>query len=116
MARSTRAAVSGSTPGSPLTTRDTVIRLTPAAAATSRMVGRLFTAARLSASQPPASCQHENVINLLPRSGSHFTAGQHGTAGGSRSRCQAIEWHDVKARHRFSATFGHTLLTSGAGT
>src|SRR5579884_438743 len=46
MARSTRAAVSGSTPGSPLTTRDTVIRLTPAAAATSRMVGRLIGSRR----------------------------------------------------------------------
>src|ERR1700760_3816911 len=102
MARSTRAAVSGSTPGSPLTTRDTVIRLTPAAAATSRMVGRLFTPPRRpapprlpatqglpaaqrppSASPPPASCPHGNVINLLPRGGSHLTSAQHGHAAGS---------------------------------
>ena len=46
MARSTRAAVSGRTPDSPLTTRETVMRLTPAALATSRMVGRGFTIGR----------------------------------------------------------------------
>ncbi len=36
----TRAVKRGVTPGSPLTTRDTVLMLTRAAAATSRMVGR----------------------------------------------------------------------------
>jgi len=46
IARSTLAAVSGCTPGSWLTTRETVIRLTPATRATSRMVGRLVTMAR----------------------------------------------------------------------
>ena len=40
IARSTLAAVSGITLASPFTTRDTVIGLTPAARATSRMVGR----------------------------------------------------------------------------
>ena len=44
MARSTRATVSGSTEGSPLTTRETVIGLTPAVRATSRMVGRVVMA------------------------------------------------------------------------
>lgn len=41
MASWTRFSVSGVTPGSPLTTRDTVFRPTPARAATSFMVGRL---------------------------------------------------------------------------
>src|SRR4051794_20094957 len=36
----TRAAVAGATAASPLITRDTVLRLTPACRATSRMVGR----------------------------------------------------------------------------
>src|SRR5918992_5139933 len=36
----TRSARSSRTPAPPLTTRDTVLRLTPATAATSRMVGR----------------------------------------------------------------------------
>ena len=40
MARWTFFANSGDTPGSSLTTRDTVFRLTPARAATSRIVGR----------------------------------------------------------------------------
>ena len=40
MAASTRAAVSGRTSGSPFTTRDTVLRLTFALFATSRIVGR----------------------------------------------------------------------------
>ena len=39
-ARSTRITTSAETPGSRLTTRDTVLRLTPASAATSRMVAR----------------------------------------------------------------------------
>ncbi len=41
MAAWTRRSVSGVTPGSPLTTRDTVFRPTPAWDATSFMVGRL---------------------------------------------------------------------------
>ena len=41
MASWTRRSVSGVTPGSPLTTRDTVLRPTPARAATSFIVGRL---------------------------------------------------------------------------
>ncbi len=41
MASWTRLTVSGVTPGSPLTTRDTVFRPTPARAATSFIVGRL---------------------------------------------------------------------------
>ncbi|GHI29327.1 hypothetical protein Sdagh_10570 [Streptomyces daghestanicus] len=41
MASCTRRSVSGVTPGSPFTTRDTVFRPTPARAATSFMVGRL---------------------------------------------------------------------------
>src|SRR3954452_5276284 len=40
MAAVTRAAVSCATPGSALTTRETVFRLTPAVLATSRIVGR----------------------------------------------------------------------------
>ena len=40
IARDTRAVRSGETPGSALMTRETVLRLTPASAATSRMVGR----------------------------------------------------------------------------
>src|ERR1700748_303505 len=40
MALRTRLAVSGVTPGSSLTTRDTVLRATPARVATSFMVGR----------------------------------------------------------------------------
>ena len=40
IARVTRAVSSGETPGSALITRDTVLRLTPARAATSRIVGR----------------------------------------------------------------------------
>ncbi len=40
MASWTRRSVSGVTPGSPLTTRETVFRPTPARAATSFMVGR----------------------------------------------------------------------------
>src|SRR5450755_3927161 len=55
MARSTRAAVSGRTPDSALTTRETVMRLTPAAVATSRMVGRLFTIGRPLACASAAS-------------------------------------------------------------
>ena len=39
-AASTRSAVSGRTPASPLTTRETVLKLTPATRATSRTVGR----------------------------------------------------------------------------
>src|ERR1700760_709321 len=70
MARSTRAAVSGCTPGSPLTTRETVIRLPPAAVATSRMVGRLFTFGRLSSAFGPIG----NVISSLPLRGSQGTA------------------------------------------
>ena len=41
--RCTSAAVSGRTPGSLLTTRETVLRLTPAATATSLIVGRVRT-------------------------------------------------------------------------
>ncbi len=41
MASWTRRSVSGVTPGSPLTTRETVFRPTPARAATSFIVGRL---------------------------------------------------------------------------
>ena len=40
IASRTRCSVSGVTPGSPLTTRETVFRLTRAAIATSFMVGR----------------------------------------------------------------------------
>ena len=40
MAATTRAVVAADTPASELITRDTVLRLTPASAATSRMVGR----------------------------------------------------------------------------
>lgn len=41
MASCTRRSVSGVTPASPFTTRDTVLRPTPARAATSFIVGRL---------------------------------------------------------------------------
>src|SRR3954468_12374402 len=43
MAALTFSVVSGRTPSSPLTTRDTVLRLTPARRATSRMVGRMVS-------------------------------------------------------------------------
>src|SRR3954452_4148961 len=45
----TRRAVSTATPGSSLTTRDTVLRLTPAVLATSRIVGRPDTRLLLAA-------------------------------------------------------------------
>src|SRR6266550_7517461 len=52
MACSTRPAVSGATPVAPFITRETVITLTPAAAATSRMVGRAATAHLCSGTLP----------------------------------------------------------------
>src|SRR3954451_16535294 len=61
MAASTRAAVSARTPGSWLTTRETVFRLTPAVLATSRMVGR--TIAVLSLRGDGA----DNVVSGSPR-------------------------------------------------
>src|SRR5262245_911308 len=42
IASPTRAAVATATPGSPLMTRETVFRLTPAREATSRIVGRVL--------------------------------------------------------------------------
>src|SRR5581483_436589 len=53
MACCTSAAVPGSTPGSPLTTRETVLRPTPARAATSFMVGRGACTGEPSAARRP---------------------------------------------------------------
>src|SRR3954462_12415215 len=52
IARGTRAAGGAATPASPLITRETVLRLTPATCATSRIVGLAF--ARDDTSPPPA--------------------------------------------------------------
>src|SRR5205807_220809 len=50
IARRTRSAISGATPASALTTRETVFRLTPARKATSRIVGRNVLAICLTSS------------------------------------------------------------------
>jgi hypothetical protein len=62
MASRTRAVSVEETPGSPLTTRDTVLRLTRARAATSRMVGRRL------ASPPAAAVTAAGVASSIPSS------------------------------------------------
>src|SRR5436309_5204016 len=59
----TSAAVSGRTPGSSLTTRDTVLRLTPAAWATSAIVGRALPSSSLAAVSVTLL---DNVVNGAP--------------------------------------------------
>src|SRR5207249_256703 len=62
----TTAAVSGRTPGSSLTTRDTVLRLTPAAWATSAIVGRALPSSSLAAVSVTLL---DNVVNGAPATG-----------------------------------------------
>src|SRR3954469_8950394 len=57
MAAATRSAVAVATPGSSLMTRETVFRLTPAASATSRIVGRVVRRAISALSSIP-----DNVV------------------------------------------------------
>jgi hypothetical protein len=60
MAAATRAAVSARTPGSSLTTRETVFRLTPAVLATSRIVALVATRAPLL---HPVNRFSDNVVS-----------------------------------------------------
>src|ERR1700761_5976798 len=59
IASCTRLAVSGVTPGSPFTTRETVFSATPALEATSFMVGRTATRPASPATVPPATAPAE---------------------------------------------------------
>src|SRR5215218_1168669 len=63
IASPTRAAVSAATPDSPLMTRETVFRLTPARCATSRIVGLVaLTATFLLAPPDGATALSDNVV------------------------------------------------------
>src|SRR3954468_22053457 len=87
MTACTRAAVAACTPGSRLTTRETVLRLTPAVLATSRMVGRLTGCSLLRSV--------DNVVNA--RRGETYCAlttlstGERGQSPGERQRALGIQ-------------------------
>src|SRR5919106_3209327 len=74
----TRLAVSGPTPGSPFTTRETVFRLTPAACATSFIVGLLDEPAGPALRWKPAPSAvavtaAPSGVSTLPASRPHLT-------------------------------------------
>src|SRR5215211_6129926 len=87
MATSTRAAVSSRTPPSPLTTRDTVLTLTPAVRATSRMVG-LATLALRPPSDNDVGARGRTLppLTTLSSTGQAGTRSGGGAATGSRAR------------------------------
>src|SRR4051794_21328755 len=66
IAAATRSAVALATPGSSLMTRETVFRLTPAASATSRIVGRVVRRAISVLSPPSQTTLSDNVVRAAP--------------------------------------------------